>query len=54
MAAAAAVVAQQLQAGLAVVTQETELVTELVVVAEVHALQHLELLAMVAQAHKDL
>jgi hypothetical protein len=54
MAAVAAAVAQQLQAGLAVVTEVAGLVMELAEEAADHVLQHLERLAMVAQAHKEL
>jgi hypothetical protein len=47
-------VAQQLQAGLAEEMAGTELVMELAVAVEVHALRQLALLAMVVQAHKAL
>jgi hypothetical protein len=54
MVAVVAVVARQLQAGLAEATEEAELVMELVAAAEVHALRQLALLAMVVQARKAL
>jgi hypothetical protein len=54
MVVVVAEVAQQLQAGLAEEMAGTELVMELAVAVEAHALQHLELLVMVAMERKDL
>jgi hypothetical protein len=53
MVVVVAEVAQQLQADLAVVTEEAGLATELAVAVEVHALRQLARLAMVVLAHRE-